>query len=239
MPASIMTIDFSKVILDMNQHPIGIFHDHLPPRQEKLFTPEGKLLSDKQIRSRARRKMKKNDIMSDLEMEYLYKKPVREWDLEELAHGRPRGKNNKFSGGRPGWISASVHEEAMTQYTAAVKTSMRATTVDALGIIKMIINDRNTDDKGKPIVAASTKLEAAKFLIEHVVGKPTQRIENDVSVKLQGILGQVMVNPAELMQGQLSNGQQAYNLGHMPGITMKMAEARDIGDDDDDLDAGE
>lgn len=231
MTASPMTIDFTKV-QDFRQHPVGVPQDYLPAR-ELPRTAEGKLLTPKQIRARARRRMSRNEVMSDQELAYLYEKPLDEWDLDELAHGRPKNEKGHFMGPAPKWINRVVHEEAMEKYTAAVKTSMRATTVDALSIIKQLINDDNVDEKGKPIVNASTKLDAAKFLIEHVVGKPTQRIESDVSVKLQAILGQVMVNPAELMQGQIGAGQQAYNLGHFPGMTMELAEAN-YGDDDDD-----
>lgn len=231
--ASPMTVDFTKVS-DMRQHPSGNFQDHLPPRPQPR-TADGKLLTGKQIRARARRRLRRNEVVSDQELEYLYKKPVSEWDLDELAQGRPKNEKGHFRGPAPKWVTSVVHEEAMAKYTAAVKSSMRGTTVDALQLIKDLINDDNVDDKGRPFVNASTKLDAAKFLIEHVVGKPTQRIENDVSVKLQGILGQVMVNPAEIMQ---SGGQQmqSYNLGHFPGITMELAEARED-DSDDTIDA--
>lgn len=224
-----MTVDFTKS-LDMSQHPSGVPQDFLPARQVPR-TPDGKLLTGKQIRARARRRGKRSEIMSDQEMEYLYKKPIDEWDLDELAHGRPKNAQGHFRGPAPKWINSVVHEEAMTKYTAAVKTSMRGTTVDALEIIKQIINDDNVDDKGKPFVNASTKLDAAKFLIEHVVGKPTQRIESDVSVKLQGILGQVMVNPSELM-GPMGSQQMGYTTAHFPGVTMELAERKDEDDDD-------
>lgn len=229
MPAQVMTVDFSKGP-DIRQHTSGNPQDALPPKP-KPRSADGKLLTPKQIRARARRRMKRNEVLTDQEMEYLYAKPVDEWDLDELAAGRPKNEKGHFKGPKPRWVSQVVHEEAMDKYTAAVKSSMRSTTVDALSILKQIINDDNVDDKGKPFVNASTKLDAAKFLIEHVVGKPTQRIESDVSVKLQGILGQVMVNPAELLAGPQG---MTYNTGHFPGITMKMAEAKEDDDYDDD-----
>lgn len=229
MTATPMTCNFTNV-MDMRQHPVGIFHDHRPKRKADV-TAEGKSLSPKQIRSRARRRIKRNEVMSDQELEYLYNKPIADWDLEELARGRPRNAKGKFSGPKPKWINAVVHEEAMEKYTAAVKTDMRATTVDALGLIKELINSDEVDLKGKPIVPAGTKLEAAKFLLEHVIGKPTQRIENDVSVKLQGILGQVMVNPAEVMQGGDGN-MMTYSLGHFPGHTMALSDGSENEDDE-------
>lgn len=223
-----MTVDFSRSP-DIIQVPTGNLQGPVndPPRDDK-----GKLLTPKQIRARIRRKVKRSEIASPQEIAALYKKPISEWDMEELANGRPKNAAGKFSGPKPSWVTQAVHEESMKLYTAAVKSSMRGTTVDALEVIKSIINNEDVDDKGKPIVPASTKLEAAKFLLEHVVGKPTQRIEQDLSVRLQGILGQVLVNPAEMGQQQ-----QAYNLGHFPGITMAMAEqGADRGDDDDFID---
>lgn len=220
MSATVMTVDF-RTVPDLRQHKSGNIRDTLPARMRPR-TAEGKLLTPKQIRARARRKAKRHEMMSSQEMEYLYQKPIDEWDMEELAHGRPRNSKGTFTGPKPKWITAAVHEAAMEKYTAAVKSSMQATTVDALDAIKYIVQNEDVDDKGKPIVAMSTKLEAAKFLLEHVVGKPTQRIESDVSVKLQGILGQVMVNPREI-----EGSNQGYELAHYPGVTMPLAEARD------------
>lgn len=218
MAAQILTINFSNVP-DIRQHKTGRPQDRLPP-SIRPRTADGKLLTPKQIRARARRKMARKEVMSEQEMEYLYQKPIEDWDMEELARGRPRNSKGTFTGPRPKWINAQVHEQAMEKYTAAVKTDMRATTVDALGAIRWIIQNEEVDEKGKPIVPPSTKLEASKFLLEHIVGKPTQRIESDVSVKLQGILGQVLVNPNDVVGG---TPEQGYAFGHMPGITMPLA----------------
>jgi hypothetical protein len=185
--------------------------------------------------------MARADIMSDQELEYLYQKPMDEWDLEELAKGRPRNKDGRFGGPKPKWINATVHEEAMERYTAAVKSEMNSTTVDALKVLTWIIGNEEMDDRGKYLVPPSVKLDATKFLIEHVIGKPKQRIESDVSIKLQGILGAVMVNPAQALMDP-SLGGEGYTMGHYPGITMAMATADDdeivVDDDDEDYDDG-
>lgn len=227
--ATPMTVNFS-LVQDLRQHPIGNSQDNLPPKA-KPRDADGKLLTPKQIRARARRKAARSQIMTAQEVQFLYpQKPIDEWDLDELAHGRPRNEKGHFKGPNPKWISAQVHEEAMEKYTAAVKMEMRSTTVDALGLLRELINDDNVDEKGKPLVPASVKLEASKFLLEHVVGKPTQRIESDVSIKLQGILGQVLVNPADINNNMASGRNphdDSYTLGHFPGITMELAEALD------------
>lgn len=229
MPVPVMTIDFRNTP-DHRQHKSGVPRDRLDP-QTRPRTAEGKLLTPKQIRARARRKMKRKEFLTEQEQEYLYQKPIEDWDMEELARGRPRNSKGTFTGPRPKWINAQVHEMAMERYTAAVKTDMRSTTVDALETLKWILQNEDVDDKGKPIIPAGTKLEASKFLLEHVVGKPTQRVEADVSVKLQSILGAVLVNPADIVNG---TPDQGYSIGHMPGITMELAQLKD---DDDIIDA--
>lgn len=226
--ATILTVDF-RTVPDIRQHNSGRPKDHLP-RAERPRTADGKLLTPKQIRARARRKMKRKEFITEQEQEYLYQKPIEDWDMEELARGRPRNAKGTFTGPRPKWINAQVHEMAMERYTAAVKTDMRSSTVDALDAIRYILQNEEVDSRGRPIVPVGAKLDASKFLLEHVVGKPTQRVEADISVKLQSILAQVLVNPADIMGG---TPDQGYELGHMPGYTMPLA----IAGDDDIIDA--
>lgn len=218
MSATPKEIDFTSVTED---DPNGV--------EEKRYSTEGKVLTPKQIRARMRRKQARRESITDEELEALYQKPIEDWDMEELAMGRPKNKKGHFSGGpRPKWITMDMHERSMDLYRKAVKTSMQHTTVSALETLTNLLADESQDERGKPIVPASTKVDISKFLIEHVVGKPVARIENDVSVKLQGILGTVMVNPAELATGN-------YMPAHFPGMTMELSSATSGSDDDNDL----
>lgn len=209
-------VDFRKVP-DKFQRPTGNWQDPLP----SPLSPEGYSLNKQQIQRRHKRAVKtfiKKTTLSEAEASILYRKPLREWDNEELARGRPRNQDGTFTGPKPEYVTIEMHEEAMDRFTSVVRTGMRVATVDALEKIREIIVNEDVDNRGKPLVGASTKLDAAKFLIEHIVGKPTQRIESDVSVKLQGLLGAVMVNPNEDM---------GYTMGHMPGFTMELASYQD------------
>lgn len=146
----------------------------------------------KQIRQRARRKMK---IAQD-EIQLLYEgRGIDTWDAEELARGRPRASDGTFKGKAPAFIDRNLHEQIVKRFEEIVRQEMNAYTVDALRVVGKILDNEEVDDKNKPLVAAGTKLDAAKFLIEHVIGKPKQRMETDISVKLQAILGHAMVNP--------------------------------------------
>jgi hypothetical protein len=176
-------------------------------------------------------------------MEIMFPKPIDEWDMEELARGRPRDSRGGFRGPKPKWITRVVHEQSMERFKAAIKSDMNATTVTAMDALRGVINNEQVDDKGKPLVPASVKVDAAKFLIEHVVGKPKQQLEADVSVQLQGILAVVMANPTETLMAQASGGQ-GYTVGHFPGVTIPLGiddtiDAEIVDDDYDDFEAAE
>lgn len=187
MAATPIVIDMSKAEMKPNGKPMMDPQGRMPDQQGGR---PAKVMSPKQIRARARRKMR----IGEEELATLYK-PLDEWDHEELARGRPRAKDGSFKGGTPKFIDRALHEQIVRRFEEVVKEEMNGHTVQALELIGQILEDDERDERGKPIVAAGTKLDAAKFLIEHVLGKPKQRMETDISVKLQGLLGTVMVNP--------------------------------------------
>ena len=218
-------LDFSQVSNVTLDKPSGNWQD---PAAHGL-SPDGYTLNPAQIRRRnaraARRYKQRMSKLSVQELEVMHRKPLEDWDAEELARGRPRSADGTFKGPKPTYITPEVHEEAMDRFKSIVKTGMRAATVDAIEVIKDILNDESTDNRGKPMVGAGTKLQAAQFLIEHVVGKPTQRVEQDVSVKLQAILAGVMVNPGEQATGN-------FMPAHLPGLTMELASMAGMDDGD-------
>lgn len=181
----------------------------------------GLLLTPKQLRTRARRQLKKGGKIMDDAYDRLMK-PLDEWDSEELARGRPRDAGGHFRGAPPKYITRELHERAMEKFKTLIRDDMNAQSITALRTIQMVLESEETDYKGKPIVGAAQKLDAAKFLLEHIVGKPVQPTTTDISVKLQAILGRVMVNPMEAGMGYVP-----AHMGSRLGIT--------DGDEDDDI----
>ena len=67
------------------------------------------------------------------------------------------------------------------------------------------------------------------------MGKPRQEVTQDISVKLQGILGTVMVNPNQALAppsvggvgGDEENDSPSYVVGHLPGHTIPIGKAED------------
>lgn len=161
-------------------------------------SPEtGLSMTSKQARARARRRLKRGKEMADEAWDRLYK-PIEEWDMEELARGRCRAADGSFRGMPPKFITREIHERAMERFKTLVRDELNARSLTALTTIQFVLQSEEVDDKGKPLVPAGVKLDAAKYLLDHVVGKPMQPTTTDISVKLQGILGAVMVTPSEL-----------------------------------------
>lgn len=166
-----------------------------PDEDDRPRNANGQLMTGKQVRSRARRKLVKGKRLDDETFEAWAGKPIDEWDLEELARGRTRDSGGGFRGKPPAYMPRAVHERIAERFKMLVRDQMNQNAVQALGVISNLIMSDDTDEKGKPLVPASVKLDASKWLVEHVVGKPVQPTQSDVSVKLQGILGAVMVQP--------------------------------------------
>lgn len=225
--ATPLTIDF-KYVADVLDEPSG----HKPLPVPIKLDPDAKTLTSERIKIRLKAKRKRHGGLAEIKpyevaVAYADKKPLEEWDAEELARGRPRNKDGSFRGPKPQFVTMNVHEEAVDRFSKFVKTEMSVSTIEAINQLNKILSNDELDYRGKPVISPSVKLDAAKFLLEHIVGKPKQHIEQDVSIKLQNILGSVIVNPDEGgTDADLSNYQPA----HLPGVTMQMATREESND---------
>lgn len=122
-------------------------------------------------------------------------KPLDEWDMEELARGRQRDVNGEFKGRVISVIPRAIYEEAISRFKTMTQADIRALVPSAVDAIHELITNNAVDEKGRMVIPPSVKLAASQWVVEHLVGKPTQRIEGDISVRLQGILASAMVSP--------------------------------------------
>lgn len=211
--------------------------DESPDEDDRPLNSNGQLMTGKQVRARARRKLQKGKKLDDETFEAWAGKPIDQWDLEELARGRPRNARGDFRGAPPQYMPRAVHERIAERFKMLVKDQMNQNAVQALGVVSNLIASDEVDDKGKPLVPASVKLDASKWLIEHVVGKAVQPTQTDVSVKLQGILGAVMVNPIIDQSHPDMTGMAALPRGYAPahfGTRGEVIEGEVVGEYDDD-----
>jgi hypothetical protein len=161
-------------------------------------------LSDKpsQIRNRLRRAAKRakrtgNDTDLRWELEKYSQvtgyKRVEDWDLEELAHGKPRGPKGSFRGPTPSWITPDVTREAKKRLYGHAFGKLGAHVDLAIETVANLITNDEVDDRGKPIVDARTKLAAAQFIIEHVIGKPERVVTLDATDQARQLLASAIV----------------------------------------------
>lgn len=193
MPATAMVVDFSND--ETLEDPLPLTGTREPARIGSKGGVIGRPITSKekkQIRQRARRKLRN---LSQDEQEALWGKDISKWDLEELARGRPRADDGSFRGKAPGFLSRQLHEEIVRRFSEIVREEMNTHTVDALKMVATILTDNSTDVKGRRNTPRSVQADMAKWLVEHVVGKPKQHVEMDINAKLQGILGMAIVNP--------------------------------------------
>jgi hypothetical protein len=142
---------------------------------------ESKLSQDpKQIRVRLRRAAKgnaKRDGRMERDIQMLYHKPIEDWDIEELARGRPRNAAGNFGGRPPAWITPTIQKEAKRRLLEETFGTLAGHAHTAIKTIVKLMTSTEVDEKGKPIVDARTQLAAAQFVIENIVGKPKAVME--------------------------------------------------------------
>jgi len=174
----------------------------MPPKGSKV-TIDPKYLSKNptQVRNRLRRR----GVDMERDVAILYKKPVEEWDLEELSRGKPRNKNGGFSGRPPKWITPVIIAEAKRRLHDNVFGDLAGYAPLALQVLKKLMTSDEVDANGRPIVDAKTKLAAATFTLEHILGKPKALIEvNDPAETQRRALAAAIVLDDGLPQGHLT-----------------------------------
>lgn len=115
------------------------------------------------------------DVRRDLAMlvEVGAMKPVSEWDMEELAHGRPRNSNGSFSGHRPPWLTSAVEEEIIKRRKEMTYAALMTHATKAMEVLGQLAADPGTP--------ASVRADIGKFIFDHIHGKATAKVETTVT----------------------------------------------------------
>lgn len=159
------------------------------------------------------------DLERDVNL--LYGKTVDEWDFEELCRGRPRASDGKFHGAPPGSIGDLVRGQIYKRLQVITRNEMAKFTGDAINVIISIMKDTDLDDSGKYLTPSSVRLDAARYLLDQLIGKATAKVEVSGALDLQHILAAIMVNP---------DGRDAHPV--IDGSVASDEEKDDAGEDD-------
>jgi len=139
------------------------------------------------------------------------RKPLDEWDLEELARGKPRDKNGGFQGTAPKWITPVIMQEAKRRLHVGALSTLGALVGDAIKVVHTMMMDDSTDDNGRPIVDSRTRLACAMFIIDHVLGKPKQRVEMEADGGFRTMLAKALLM-RDSATGQLTSAHPVIDL---------------------------
>lgn len=127
------------------------------------------------------------------DIEMLYRKPIEDWDIEELSRGRPRNSEGNFRGRVPTWITPAIQQEAKKRLLDEALGSLAGHIGKAVKAIGELIESDEVDDNGKPIVDARTKFAASQFVIEHFIGKPKAIVEVQADDFTKGAIAAAIV----------------------------------------------
>ncbi len=116
-----------------------------------------------------------------------YRKPVEEWDLVELARGRPRAADGSFKGRNPKWISSEVLEESRRRFQAGALVEVEANMDLAIKVIANILSDPDVDPR--------IRLDSAKFIVNHVLGTPKVKAEIVTNSPFATLIASSLINP--------------------------------------------
>lgn len=140
------------------------------------------------IRSRIRRNGGRvaEDVALYHETMYGEVKPVSEWTLEELMHGKPRHPTGGWRGARPKWITPIIQAE--------VRKRLREETIQKLvghtgTAIKVLAEFLKNDEE------PHLRFKAAQLILEYAAGSPDKNVHVTGNVQLQHMLASALVMP--------------------------------------------
>lgn len=153
--------------------------------------------SNSQTPERARARLRARDQRNAADIAILanHRKPLEEWDTEELARGRPRDQNGNFTGATPKWITPALVLEAKRRLQLRAFGDLSMAVGDAVKAVHKIIKSTDIDENGRPLVSTRDRLDAAKFVIEMVLGKAKQRVDIEAGDTLRAMLASALVMP--------------------------------------------
>jgi hypothetical protein len=157
------------------------------------ITLKGRRLSDEP--SAIRRRLRKNAAGAINDIELLYGKPLHEWTLEELGRGRPKNADGTWKGRNAEWTVSPILHEIQNRLVELTTAKVNGQAANAISVIRKLMLDTSVDDNGRPIVEAKVKLDAAKFIINHIIGTPKTRVDLHADDAVKKVMAAALVMP--------------------------------------------
>lgn len=138
------------------------------------------------IRHRIRRNGQRaaEDIALLHEIQYGEAKPVSEWTLEELQHGRPRHPTGGWKGPRPKWITPIIQAEIRKRLREETIQNLVGHTGTAIKVLAEFLKNEEEPQ---------LRFKAAQLIIEYAAGAPEKQVHISGNVALQTMLAGALV----------------------------------------------
>lgn len=128
------------------------------------------------------------------DIELFYEKPIEDWDFEELQRGQPRAADGKFYGRRPKWLTPVLMAEAQARLKTMSTQQLGMYAGKAIEVMVELMETSRV-----PMV----RFNAAKYVLDQIIGLPTQRVETKAQIEFESLLADVMVNPDGSTEGSV------------------------------------
>lgn len=151
------------------------------------------------------------DVAMLHEITYGEVKPVSEWTLEELQHGRPRHPTGGWRGARPKWITPIVQAEIRKRLREETIQKLVGHTGKAIKVLSEFLENEEEPQ---------LRFRAAALIIEYAAGAPEKNLNLSGNVQLQHMLASALV---------LDDGTPAH-----PVIEGEIVTEEGEGEDDED-----
>lgn len=161
------------------------------------------------IRNRLRRRTDALDLELEALAEHTGYKPIDQWTFAELAAGKPKNPDGTWrSGKKPTWITNKIQQEIRRRLIEVGHDELAKYLPHAIRCMYLLIQNRDFDAFGRPVVDSGTKLRAAQFIVEQIMGKAKQRVDLGFEQGFRDFLAGALVVDGEpahpVLQGEWS-----------------------------------
>jgi len=114
---------------------------------------------------------------------------VEDLDTEELAKGRLKDKNGKFTGRPPRLLPRQILDAMRSEHHKRVNSILEESLSDMVKIMRGVAMDKTADP--------AVRLRAAIYIYERFMGKLPDRIEVNKNEKVDAIIGKILYEADE------------------------------------------
>lgn len=126
---------------------------------------------------------------------------VEDLDTEELAKGRLKDKNGKFSGRPPKFLPRQIVDAMRREHYQRVNAVLEESLSDMVKTMRSIALDPKADD--------ATRLKAAIYVFERFMGKTPDKINITTETQVQDIVDDIMYEVEEKQKTEVEKELEA------------------------------